>query len=369
MAINTNLNNFISKTNSQNGTVSVDNKLNTTTPIQTGLQNDVYVSTANQTQKKKSLFKTVGLIGLASIGIAGSIIAIKKSSIETAKIKEQIIESYNKIFDDMSKEVKNATGIDLIKPDLKFKKLEKNSHAYCNTATNTIFLNARLLRKKSLHRYNDPTKIGTFRLGDGTKLTEAIQSTRGFKRLPKDSMYIEGNEKLFAINGILAHELTHARQTQIMLNGENALEKFLEALKKNNTQLRNLDTEKFLEMFPFFKEYKPQRTIGLNDLIIQKTWIDDKSYTPIGYKIEDIINAKATYTSEDYTRYRKNILEIEAESAAANYYKNYKDITPDLDIPEDVQKLYNTSAINNIRALYPKKIRDMIMGFMSNFKK
>ena len=158
MAINTNLNNFISKTNSQSGTVPVDNKLNTTTPIQTGLQNDVYVSTANQTQKKKSLFKTVGLIGLASIGVAGSIIAIKKSSIETAKIKEQIIESYNKIFDDMSKEVKNAIGIDLIKPDLKFKKLEKNSHAYCNTATNTIFLNARLLRKKSLHRYNDPTK-------------------------------------------------------------------------------------------------------------------------------------------------------------------------------------------------------------------
>ena len=57
------------------------------------------------------------------------------------------------------------------------------------------------------------------------------------------------------------------------LIGENALEKFLEALKKNNTQLRNLDTEKFLEMFPFFKEYKPQRTIGLNDLIIQKTFI------------------------------------------------------------------------------------------------
>ena len=235
-------------------------------------------------------------------------------------------------------------GVHFVKPKLVFKPFSNNTRARYAIEKNEIHLNSRHLKPKSHSRFNNGCYY-THKLADGKEIP-CLDFVYGpwTKYIEKDAIYIEGDEKLYSHVGSLKHELTHARQEQIMLSGEDGLKKLYIGLKKRYPkQYAHFSFENFKKMLPFASEYKPQKVLKSNEKItFTYPDLDDKDGNPlqISYTPNDIANLRANYELDNQTQYYHNLMEIEARAEQAEFFLNYKKYLPNIDIPDETINYY-----------------------------
>lgn len=187
----------------------------------------------NERFKSTTERKETKNVSFFNSGILSAIYSIKKSQ-EINSLKTKLIKAYDLIYEDLAIDAKKI-GINFIKPDLIFKKLNRGLQACYLSGINAIEINDKTLYGDLYARYNCGTyAIDT--LDDGTEIPCPNFAYGARAKHDKNEIYIEADEKIFYLAGTLKHELTHALQEQIMLSGENNLEKLYLILKEKHPQ-------------------------------------------------------------------------------------------------------------------------------------
>lgn len=270
----------------------------------------------------------------------GSIFNVRKS-FEINKLKKRLIEVYDLAYEEMAQEAKEL-GINFVKPKLSFKHLEKGLQGCYISGDNEIIISSSKLSSKSLCRYSDLTYL-IDKLPNGIEIPYLDFSLSFMEKKPKDCVYIAGDEKLYALAGTIIHELTHARQEQIMLSAHDTVEELYSLLKKKLPKTyKNISYFDFLNYVPFFANYRPLKyfspeqnfTFSYPDLHDKNGEALKISYTPM-----QIATLKANGENNEESYY-KNVMEIEARLKQAEFFKNYKKYLPDISIPDDIQSYY-----------------------------
>jgi len=272
--------------------------------------------------------------------ILGRISADK--SLEINKVKKELIKAYDLIYEDMAKEIK-ALGMDFQKPELVFRRMKKDMCACYVSSQNKIFINTEKLSPRSNVRFDN----GTYAIQDlsnGLEIPVIDFAIPFYEKPPKDAIYIHGDEKIFSLSGTLRHELTHARQEQIIINTKDGVRVLYEKLKeKHPKQYKNIEFADFLKMFPFFDKKDSLPCFELNQQI-EFSYPDllDSNGKPfkISYSPLDLINLKIDYDFDDIDRYYADLGEIEARAEQAEFYFNYKNYLPNLKITPQIKDYY-----------------------------
>jgi len=315
--------------------------------IEANFNNKIYFAKKKSVKNEKTFFQdnkakmAVGGTFITSGAILASISAVKKSQ-EVNRLKQELIRAYDLIYEDMAQEAQ-AQGIKFVKPKLIFKPLNKKMQAWYVSGVNVIEVNTKILEPKSTLRYNNNTYL-VEKLDDGVEIP-CMDFTYGFfAKREKNSTYIEGDEKLYMLAGILKHELTHARQEQFMLCSKDGLKKLYLMLKnKYPNEYKKVNFERFKRILPFYTEYKPEKIFDKDEKItFEYPNVFDKNgdVLQISYKLSDIVGLKADYSFDNSTKYYADLMEIEARAEQAEFYKNYKKYLPNITISDDIISYY-----------------------------
>lgn len=279
----------------------------------TELKTDVFVNS------KKEKIKRIGKFALLAAGLAaiGFITALK---VKTKGMEKEVTALYDKMCTE-AQEQADRLGINFEKPKLIFKKMEHEMGGYsCNT--NTIIFNRKLLSKKNFSFADFNSLYKTDVISDTGKqivLCDTFtlaKSKKGSGRIPSD------NEYMLVMKQTLGHELTHARQAQIALSAENALDLIVETIKKRPNAPKLTD-EEIIETLkktsPFVFSYKPKKLIPIDTQFA----VNCPSKATLVYTPKTMIESLFNYTSaqKDKYGYYVNRAEVEArmtESKVAN---------------------------------------------------
>lgn len=294
----------------------------------------------NKSNGNKSL-KPETKSSASDVCILSPVCPIKKAN-DIDKLKKKLIQAYDLIFEDMALEAKEM-GINFVKPKLVFKPLNKKMHAWYITGKNEIEINSKMLEAKGISRYNDGTYFveGTV---NGKEIPSLDFVYSSFAKRERNAIYIEDDEKLYLLAGTLKHELTHARQEQIMLSGEKSLERLYLTLKnKYPVRYKKVSFEIFKTLLPFYSHYKPSKTFeGTKKFtfIYPNTLDSNGKPIEISYSPNDIADLKVNYTTNDCEKYYTDLMEIEARAEQTEFFLNYKKYLPNIDIPEETIDYY-----------------------------
>lgn len=281
--------------------------------------------------------------------------------------EKRLTEIYDSVYEDMARNAKEALGIDFQKPKLVFKNLHPKINGYYENSQNEIIINRRALKSGCHIRNTNLDKCFTSDLSDGREFREAMVYADKSHKLPESYEFVDDEELLFQFGGVIRHELTHARQDQIMLSSENALEKLyskicadIEAKDKAKFSkiskflfiqvVHDFSYDAFLKRYPFYASYKPSKIFKSNSVFasqIQSVTMPDGKFLEIEYTPEDIMDGFISYNSDDLTKYVNSFLEVEARFEELEFYMNYKEFAPNLNIPSEIQEYYKDVELSN----------------------
>lgn len=259
---------------------------------------------------KNEKLKKALMIG-AGIGLAGAVIISAIKARNSSKIKKELTAMYDEIFENLNKELSGTINFE--KPELVFKRLDKKVGRY-NINKNKIELDPRRIKRVIVPK--DLSKCFSRKISDN--LIIYVKSQDGNiidilrKNLGKDYRIATKEEALAIIGSTMEHELTHAKQFQMLLSCEGGKEKYIEYLKK---KIPNFS----IEQFPFIKNYKPKKVFPLGQKI--KVEVPGKK---LSYKMEVILNGFTNYIHGGSSKYYTNPTEIEARLAEYGYFKDLK---------------------------------------------
>lgn len=294
-------------------------------------------------KKTEKDFKKLFLIG-AGIGVAMAGVYGLIKCHNTNKIKKLITEQYDKLADDVAEKMKKD-GFDFVKPELKFERFSKNIRGCYQVQDNSILVNANNLSLKNYYKLIDKNNcVYSSMLGATnceninlfTYLSPKIAKKHGLKKGTLDEFVMDKTVTL-------AHELEHARQTQLSLHAEGAHEFLLESLKKKNPKLSIKDIKK---RYSFVFSFSPEKKISLDQYICSRNDIKvkvgkgrelksdifklygttkdgSKIYVPVFTPKGMLESMYLNYQSSDsgYTNYITNICETYARRAERDVFE------------------------------------------------
>lgn len=257
---------------------------------------------------KKPLFKKAALIA-ASIGLAAAIVIAVIKTRNLTKIEDELTKLYDDIFDEFSK-TNVVEGLNFEKPKLVFQKLKDMGGGYMAT-TNEILLDPRQIKTTVIPK--DLDKWFQTKVSD--ELTIANDSLVGnilglIKTGANKQLRMADTGEAMVMKGkTMYHELTHARDFQILLSTEGGKEKYIEYLKKLNKDFSPKDV-------PFVLNYKPQKIFPQNTKILGNILDANKK---IEYIAKDILDAFTNYSDDVGIKYYTNFAEVNARINECNY--------------------------------------------------
>ncbi len=289
---------------------------------------------------KKKIMLIAGGIALAA---AGCITVVKVHNLN--KAKKEITQLYNNIFEDMNKQIKDVINFE--KPGLVFKRLRKGFGGGYIPAQNKIVIDPRRLRKtciiKNLKNTTTTEIAKGLKIADGEINTGVFQIIR--KGLGNEYRMASKNEALAITGATLSHELTHAKQFQVLLSTEGGLKKYISALKSQGL------TDKLIkEHAPFIFSYKPKKLLS-NKTILVENLTKGKQ---LKYDFNHLLEAFTKYVQpgEDKLGYYTNLAEISARNGEEKYWgKVLNGKLPRNNISDDFIKHFHASSIYNTEVL------------------
>jgi len=316
----------------QQATFSNSN-LNSNIKMKPELNNDIVELSSKKRQCKKGVLIASGLVATAGL-ILG---AIKFNKINT--VKKEITQIYDNVFETISKETKDKLGFDFIKPKIKFKRLQGAQGNYI-PGQNTIEINLNALNRKNLIRYvADEVSYSNL---DGLKIFDKYVYHKG--KMPKGMRCLTSEELFLANMTTLRHELTHARQDQILASTKGGVEKLFELLKKDKSDLTFDD---FLNAHSLYKNLNSQKKFNLNDEITVSC-----GKRKIAYKVENIVNSLAGYSSSNSEEYFSNLLEFEARVEEMRALNVVEKTFSKQNIDKESLKYFRSVTAQNLENIY-----------------
>lgn len=334
--------------NQQNG-VSFNNQQGYYTNSDLQLQPQVSEDTVEIGKKKKSTLKKVAIAtGIVAASALAVCAAFKVNRIH--KAKKDITKIYDGIFEQM-KEESEKLGIDFIKPELKFAPPSKKHAGVYISGSNIIEIPRDQLDYKAYRKPNVAAdnllsvRVGGMRqvaTSGRMPLKMRMQLLFNPNKNPFGSIGVKKityDEFLLNKTSLLTHELTHAKQDQILLNTEGGIEKLFELLKIKDS---SLTFEKFLENYPLYKTKIPNKKFKLDTELVSKYQGRGLKYKPI-----NIAKSKADYTTKGVD-YFTNFLEADARVNEIGAVETFKKLFPNTELDETILKNYERSKTKNV---------------------
>lgn len=290
-------------------------------------------------KKKKSTLKKVA-IGAGIVAATALTVAAAAKVGRICKAKKDITKIYDGVFEQMEKEA-DKFGMDFIKPKLKFSLPSRKFVGAYFFGENVIRIPCNQLDYKTYRTLiaadNKINLVDCDGILQGDMVEYASLRNRIkllFKKIKLDKTTYD--EFLLDKTSALAHEITHARQDQILLNAEGGIEKIFELKKAEDP---SLTFEHFLKFNPLYKTKIADKKFKLNDIVSVKI----PNRKPLGYRIQDIAEAQANYTTKG-RGYYTNLLEVEARNSETYVCNYFKKLFPD----KQVDKMMQYGAIKKL---------------------
>lgn len=288
---------------------------NQTTNIQykdTSLQQDVVeIST-----KKKRNSKTALKIGAGVALATAATIAILKQR-DLSKAKKDLTALYDVVFENARKNMPDSINFE--KPKLVFKKLNKLTGGGYKPSENIINIDPRSLRSTSILRNLEEVRL--FEPADGIEIADTCYKSSifdMFKKGARNDFRMATREEALALEGsVMAHELMHAKQFQLLLSSEGGKEKYIQSIK---AKLPNITNDELQKYYPFLFSYKPKKLMS-ESIRITEELPDGSTFK---YGIQNLNDAFINYTSahDNMYEYYTNLSEVSARNAECAYWYN-----------------------------------------------
>lgn len=179
---------------------------------------------------------------------------------DISKIKKLITAEYDKMADDIAKEMKKS-NLEFVKPKLEFKNLEKDTMGAYAPNSNIIKINTNFLSPKKWLKFTNKN-VSIDQYSDG-KITLANMFILNSKHNRKIENCVEPtlSELMMHHKSSLSHELEHARQLQISLQADGAQDFILKILKE---KYPNMSDDEIKRSSKFLFGFSPRKNFSLD---------------------------------------------------------------------------------------------------------
>lgn len=310
----------------QQDKINFDYHSNSDVQINSQPQKDI-VEIQNHKKTKQDKIKTA--VRIATVGALIILAALKLGRIH--KAKKDITKLYDSIFEQMKEEIKD---IDFVKPNLKFTLPAKMAGGYL-MGDNSILLPYNQLDFKTYLK-EAGTRFRTVNITEGIKQSDYMGKADLYSRFsqflkrkihPKIAA-IKATYEDFLLDkaGILTHELTHAKQDQILINTDGAIGQIFNFWKKNFPEIT---FEEFLENNPLYKTQIPNKKFKLGSVLSNNILGSNSNEKGFAYTPQKIIDSITNYTRDNGISYYTNPIEIEARLAEIDAGTKFKKAMPE----------------------------------------
>lgn len=279
------------------------------------LQNKNDIVEIHSKTKNCPKFKKFLVLGGILASIVSIIVVARLSRL--SKIKKDVIKCYDEIFDLIKS---SCRDLNFEKPKLEFRKFapQDNTGACYDLSKNKIYMNTATLNPKNVFK-----KIGQDKLVPMQEINDDTLMAYLYRVKDKTVNDIQAtyDEFLFDTGGVLAHELTHAKQFQQMLCAQGIKEKFIEGIcEAQKLDIENKrQVEEIKKTFSFVFNYKPKKITTMETTHKIAGKCASLSYSNRS-TLENYFNYIDT-TAPNKSDYYLNPLEITAEIAKEDYIK------------------------------------------------